>query len=93
MQSVMEQDDGKKVCEHDKAIVKGKSNANWGKKKVVFPYVLGSGEKIHTDCYVYWNKMQYWNFIYALFHVLLAYSYSLLLYSTYFQITRKHTNI
>lgn len=35
MQSVMEQDDRKKIYEHDKGIVKGKSDAN------VFPYVLG----------------------------------------------------
>lgn len=29
----MEQDDRKKMYEHDKAIVKGNSNANWGKGK------------------------------------------------------------
>lgn len=53
MQSVMEQDDGKKIYEHDKAIVIGKSYANWGKEKAVFPYVLGVGKKIDTDFYVY----------------------------------------
>lgn len=54
MQSVMEHNDGKKIYEYDKAIVKGKSNVNWGKEKVIFPYVLGGGgKKIDTDCYVY----------------------------------------
>lgn len=46
MQSVMEQDDGKKIYEHDKAIVIGKSYANWGKEKAVFPYILGMEKKL-----------------------------------------------